>query len=73
MKRRIAEKFGVRAAAITVYTVFYRLERDGYIAKRSDGYYYVTDKGVGELREGIRLLREVAGMLEGSLGEERDY
>ena len=60
------EKYKIRVNLITVYSVLYRLEREGYI-KRSGNYrkyYEVTEKGRRELQNGIRLLEDVLNVLK---------
>jgi len=69
VRRRIEERFSFKPATITVYTVMYRMEREGLIAKRSDGTYEVTEKGLATLREAIVLLQDTARMLSSSIAE----
>lgn len=62
-RKLIKEKFGFEPPIVTLYTTFYRLEREGFIRKE-EGHYVVSEKGREALREAIALLRELARRLE---------
>ena len=66
--KQIKEQCKVKANIITVYSVLYRLERDGYIERSGNyrKYYRVTEKGKKELQDGIKLLENVLGLLRWS-------
>jgi PadR family transcriptional regulator PadR len=62
----IKEKYKIKVNLITVYSVLYRLEREGYI-KRSGNYrkyYEVTEKGRKELQRGILLIEDILKLLK---------
>jgi len=65
VKRRIVEKFGFRPATITVYTVMYKMVREGLLEKDEDGIYRVTKQGMKAYEEGLRFLEEIVTMLSG--------
>jgi DNA-binding PadR family transcriptional regulator len=67
LRKHIEEKFGVAAAAITFYSVIYRLRREGLVRKSSTKFrsaYEVTAKGTAELERARKLLREVGGLID---------
>ncbi len=62
IKKKIAEKYGVRPSTITVYTVIYRMAGEGLLARTSgdgDVLYTVTEKGLRTYYEGIEFIREI--------------
>ena len=63
-RKLIKEKFGFEPPIVTLYTTFYRLEREGFIKKEEGGHYVLSEKGREALREAITLLREIARKLE---------
>jgi len=58
---RMKERYKIKANVITVYSVLYRLEREGYIQKSGNyrKYYEVTEKGRKEFENGIKLLENI--------------
>ncbi|MGC9210302.1 MAG: PadR family transcriptional regulator [Acidilobus sp.] len=60
VKKGIKEKFSFTPPTVTLYTVMYRLEREGLIRKTERGTYEVTELGLQALREGARLLSELS-------------
>ncbi|MEB3787142.1 MAG: PadR family transcriptional regulator [Desulfurococcales archaeon] len=62
-RKLIKEKFGFEPPIVTLYTTFYKLERDGLITKEH-GVYRISSKGMEALEQGIMLLRRLAGVLE---------
>ena len=60
VKKRIAERFSFNPPTVTLYTVMYRLEREGLIRKTESGTYEVTNLGLQALTEGARLLSELS-------------
>jgi PadR family transcriptional regulator PadR len=67
----VLRQYGFRSAAITFYTVLYRLTREGLVAKTSAEFrsrYRITEQGRVVLAEGLKLLTETARML----GEQSD-
>ncbi len=63
---------GVQVAVITVYTVLYKMEREGLISRKSGGlnlrkiYYGITEKGNEVLNEGISFLRDTLNGISGA-------
>jgi len=69
----IERRFGFRPSKVTLYTVFYKLEREGLLEKRSDGTYDVTGSGVRAFRNAISLLESTTRTLrETAFGDQRD-
>lgn len=66
LHKEIREKYKMNVNLITVYSVLYRLEREGYIKRRGNyrKYYEVTEKGEKELQNGIQLLEEVLKVIK---------
>ncbi len=60
IKKAIVENFNFNPPTVTLYTVIYKLERDGLIVRNSDGTYKVTDLGLKALEEASQLLRELS-------------
>ena len=59
MNRKIEERFNFKPARITVYTVLYRLMKDGYVDSKRIGnrkYYRITKKGKTLLNEGVEYI-----------------
>lgn len=64
IKKRIIQDYGIKPATITVYTVIYRLEREGILEKNPDSTYTVTKKGLDAYKRAIQLLRDTLEKLE---------
>ena len=67
LREHVKEEFGVSAAAITFYSVLYRLQREGLVKKSSGQFrssYEVTAKGREELERARKLLRELGARIE---------
>lgn len=60
VKRTIREEFGFNPPTVTLYTVMYRLERDGFIRRDPNGMYYITSRGLEALKEAAVVLTEIA-------------
>ena len=60
VKRTIREEFNFNPPTVTLYTVMYRLERDGLIKRDPNGMYYITPKGLEALREAAAVLTDIA-------------
>ncbi len=60
IRKRIARDFGFKPSTITLYSVVYRLKREGLIKESGDGVkvYEVTDEGIEALKEGVRFIEE---------------
>ena len=64
VKKILQEEYGIKPATITVYTVIYRMEKQGLLARLDDNTYTVTEKGVEAYNKGITILRETLKKLE---------
>ncbi|MGC8631098.1 MAG: PadR family transcriptional regulator [Thermoprotei archaeon] len=73
IKKALRSEFGLRPATVTVYSVLYRMEREGLLKSRSAGsglgrlskrYYSVTDKGRDELKNAVDFLEEIGSKLK---------
>jgi len=63
---------GLDAAVITVYTVLYKMEREGLIARKTGDkidlrkvYYETTPQGTAVLQEGIEFLQGLVDEIRG--------
>lgn len=65
VRRRIRDKFGFTPSTITVYTVIYRMEREGLLEKGKDGSYRVTGAGLEAYREALEYMRRLLSLLGG--------
>ncbi len=63
VRKLIKKYFGFEPPIVTLYTTFYRLEREGFIRKE-EGLYRVSERGQEILVETVRLLRELARKIE---------
>lgn len=64
---RIAEKHGFKPSTMTVYTVLYRLIKEGLIEPVDHNgmkIYRVTDKGLAIYGQAIKYLQEVVDKLQ---------
>jgi DNA-binding PadR family transcriptional regulator len=64
---------GLDAAVITVYTVLYKMEREGLIARKTGDkidlrkvYYETTPHGAAVLEEGVEFLQNLLNEIRGS-------
>lgn len=67
IKVRLRDNFAVNPPAITVYTVVYRMAREGLLARKSkegEVVYEVTDKGLEVYKRGILLIEEILSKLK---------
>ncbi len=60
VKKSIMGRFSFNPPTVTLYTVMYRLEREGLIRKTESGTYEITELGLHALREGAKLLGELS-------------
>ena len=62
IKKRISKCFGFTPSTITLYSVVYRLRREGLIRGRNDGCktYELTDEGRKALKEAVKFMEESA-------------
>jgi DNA-binding PadR family transcriptional regulator len=70
----LREKYNINVATVTVYTVLYRMEREGLITKvKGDNTMYrVTERGLEQLNKAIEFMERVVRSLEGSRQLPRD-
>lgn len=63
----LREKYNINVATVTVYTVLYRMEREGLITKvRGDETTYrTTERGLEQLNKALAFMKEVIQLLEG--------
>ncbi len=65
IRRRLVETYGLKPATVTVYSVIYRMTREGLLRKTSEPEtrYEVTSKGAKCLGEAVELLKELVEKL----------
>jgi len=70
----LREKYNINVATVTVYTVLYRMEREGLITKveGDNTMYRVTERGLEQLNKAIEFMKGVVRSLEGSHQLPRD-
>ncbi len=58
VKKRIHKEFGFKPSTITLYSVIYRLKREGLIKQVGDGnkFYEVTDEGYEALNQAVTFM-----------------
>lgn len=63
----LREKYNINVATVTVYTVLYRMEREGLITKvRGDETTYrATERGLEQLNKALAFMKGVIQLLEG--------
>ncbi|MHC1627715.1 MAG: PadR family transcriptional regulator [Candidatus Nezhaarchaeales archaeon] len=62
VKVALKEKYSINVATVTVYTVLYRMEREGLITKvmvNEDKLYRPTEKGLEQFEKGLSFLHDV--------------
>ena len=64
----LREKYNINVATVTVYTVLYRMEREGLIMKvrGDDVTYRTTEKGLEQLSKALAFMKEIVQLLEGA-------
>ncbi|WP_440059133.1 PadR family transcriptional regulator [Thermogladius sp. 4427co] len=68
IRRLIKEKYGISPPAITVYTVIYRMTREGLLTRVSSGdqtFYRVSEKGIETFKLGLGFIEQVLNLLKG--------
>jgi len=68
VKVSLREKYGINVATVTVYTVLYKMEREGLIVKVRSGddkLYTPTERGLEQFKLGLDFIREVSEKLRG--------
>ncbi len=60
IRKRIVREFGFKPSTITLYSVVYRLKREGLIREIDDGVkvYEVTDDGVKSLKDAVKFIED---------------
>lgn len=74
IKVRLRERFGINPPAITVYTVIYRMVREGLLGKvdGSSGTRYVPrEKGLHAFDKALDFLKQTYSKLAGSVEVEK--
>lgn len=67
IRKTVRKDFGFSPAAITFYSVLYRLRREGLVRKATDDFrssYEITGRGKEELERARRLLQDVGKWME---------
>lgn len=67
IKKKLYEVFNIKVPAITVYTVVYRMSREGLlesIKNNSDIFYRLSAKGENEFSKAIKILEEILAKLK---------
>lgn len=66
VKVLLREKYNINVATVTVYTVLYRMEREGLIAKVKDDtkIYRATEKGIEQYEKALAFIKEMLEVLE---------
>jgi DNA-binding PadR family transcriptional regulator len=63
VKKKIKELFLFNPPTVTLYTVIYRLEREGFIKKAENGSYMITETGKNALKDASKILMEISDKL----------
>ncbi|MCE4625242.1 MAG: PadR family transcriptional regulator [Desulfurococcales archaeon] len=63
VRKVVEEKFGFKPSTVTLYTVIYRLEKEGLLERDPTGVYRVTERGVEAFKEGVDYLQETVSKL----------
>ena len=67
IKVKLREYFNINPPSVTVYTVLYRMLRDGLLIREhrdGDILYYVSDRGLEAYNQGIVFIEEVLANLK---------
>ena len=62
----VRKKFGFLTGSMTSYKILYLLEIGGYVRSNKEGkniYYEITEKGMKELEDGKKFLRNYSKMI----------
>ncbi|MCE4617659.1 MAG: PadR family transcriptional regulator [Desulfurococcales archaeon] len=62
IKKRIATRFGFKVSPVTLYTVLYRMEREGLLEKEG-GYYKPTKIGREAYTRALEYIAEILAKL----------
>jgi len=66
LRELMKNNFGFLIGLMTSYKVLYLLETGGYVISKKEGknvYYEITKKGINELKDGKRFLKEYSEMI----------
>jgi len=67
IKIALREKFNINVPAVTVYTIVYRMRRDGLIEVRREGdhvVYVPSERGLEAYKQGLVFIEEVLARLK---------
>jgi DNA-binding PadR family transcriptional regulator len=64
VKKKIKEMFHFNPPTVTLYTVMYRLEKEGLIRKAENGSYEITEDGKAALKKASDTLRNLSETLD---------
>lgn len=67
LKVRLKERFGINPPAITVYTVIYRMARDGLVQRKKEGeetYYVPTELGIESYKKALLFIETILSKLK---------
>uniref|UniRef100_A0A7C2FG68 PadR family transcriptional regulator n=1 Tax=Thermosphaera aggregans TaxID=54254 RepID=A0A7C2FG68_9CREN len=67
LKVRLRERFGINPPAVTVYTVIYRMNREGLLTKKTvkeEALYEPTSKGIEAFKQGVLFIEETLAKLK---------
>lgn len=67
LKRKVAERFNVKAAKITFYFVLYRMEKEGLVTSekvQGKRLYHASEQGLEEMKKAVQLLSETLRLIE---------
>lgn len=66
VRKRLRELYGLRVSTVTVYSVVYRMYRDGLLEKVTIGgetLYKLSEKGLEELKKALELIESLINMI----------
>jgi len=64
VKKKIKETFHFNPPTVTLYTVMYRLEKEGLIRKAENGSYEITENGKTMLKKASETLKSLSETLD---------
>lgn len=67
LKVKLRERFEINPPAVTVYTVIYRMNREGLLVKRvvkEETFYEPTNKGIEAFKQGVLFIEETLAKLK---------
>lgn len=67
LKVRLRDKFGINPPAITVYTVIYRMARDGLVHRKREGdetCYIPTELGIESYKKALLFIESMLSKLK---------